>query len=226
MDGTRIALVLTLWVAIGLVTGLWMTRRGHDAWWTAIAVVLGPLFVPIALSRVERRPRVAERGPDGSPGPRSQTPGGPRVLVGLDGSDDSQDALDRALDVFGDHYGVLVLAEVVSYDANEETQSEPLERARERLAAAAERIARPRVNVEVLAGPPAEALRTYALKQGMDLIVVGRRGRGLTDLLLGSVSSELIRHSCLPVLVVDCSQSSIAKGHRAGGEARLAGGTT
>ncbi|MDV3221820.1 universal stress protein [Intrasporangium sp.] len=207
MDGTRIALVLTLWVAIGLVTGLWMTRRGHDAWWTAIAVVLGPLFVPIALSRVERQPRVAETGPDGSPGSRAETPGGPRVLVGLDGSEESQSALDRALDVLGDHYGVLVLAEVVSYDANEETQSEPLDRARERLASAADRLGRPRVNCEVLAGPPAEALRAYAVEEDMDLVVVGRRGRGLSDLILGSVSSELIRHSCIPVLVVDCTDT-------------------
>lgn len=45
---------LIVWVLIGLATGLWMARRGHDPRWTLIAVALGPLFVPIAYERVER----------------------------------------------------------------------------------------------------------------------------------------------------------------------------
>jgi nucleotide-binding universal stress UspA family protein len=221
MDGLGIILVLTVWLAIGLATGLWMARRGHDPWWTMIAVILGPLFVPIATSRVERRPRVAEPGPDGSPPPREETPGGPRMLAGLDGSEDSFSALERALDLFGDRYGLLVLAEVVTYDANAETPDEPVATASDRLAATAARIARPNVNCEVLAGPPEEALRTYAMDQQMDVIVVGRRGQGLSDRLLGSVSSGLIRHSCIPVLVVDCTRPGGSLSKHAGEDARF-----
>jgi nucleotide-binding universal stress UspA family protein len=59
------------------------------------------------------------------------------------------------------------------------------------------------VRFEVRAGPPGEALRQFAEDQDMDLLVVGRRGRGLSPRLLGSVSSDLVRHSHLPVLVIE-----------------------
>lgn len=52
MDSFALVVVfLALWIVIGLVTGVWMVRRGHNALWVLIAVVLGPLFVPIALER-------------------------------------------------------------------------------------------------------------------------------------------------------------------------------
>lgn len=221
MDAGRIALVLVLWVAIGLATGLWMARRGHDPWWTVIAVVLGPLFVPIAVARVERLPRVADPGPQQAPAVAGETARGPRLLVGLDGSEDSISALERALDVFGDHYGAVVLTEVISYDANADTPGQPVDAASERLAATAARLARPRVSYEVLAGPPVQTLRTFAIEQDMDVVVVGRRGQGLSDRLLGSVSSGLIRNSCIPVLVVDCTRPTAARGSRTGEHSRL-----
>lgn len=73
MCPTRLVVFVVVWVVIGLVTGLWMARRGHDPSWTLVAVVLGPLFVPIALERVERRPRLAAPGP-GGPVPASLSP--------------------------------------------------------------------------------------------------------------------------------------------------------
>ena len=59
------------------------------------------------------------------------------------------------------------------------------------------------VNREVLAGPPGEALSRYASDHEMDVVVVGRRGRGMSERLLGSVSAYLVRHSEVPVLVVE-----------------------
>ncbi len=220
MDATRIAIVLILWVAIGLATGLWMARRGHDPWWTAIAVVLGPLFVPIAMARVERQPRIADPGPAQAPVVEQGAQSGPRFLVGLDGSDDSLVALERALDVFGDDYGLIQLAEVVSFDEAEDDAEGPVRAARSRLEATAARLGRPRVSYEVLAGPPAETLRTFAVEQDMDVVVVGRRGQGLSDRLLGSVCSGLIRNSCIPVLVVDCTRPSAPRGILTAEEAR------
>lgn len=205
MDPPWIVLAIVVWVALGLVTGLWMLRRGHDWRWTAIAVVLGPLFLPIALERVERTPRLGVPG-SGAPGEASQSGQGPRLLVGLDGSVESQRALAETIELFGARCGLLMLAEVVSYDAPEDDDTQAsMAAATQRLtsSAAIARDAGVEARFEVLVGPPGEALRRFAEDQAMDLLVVGRRGRGLSPLLLGSVSTDVVHHSLVPVLVVE-----------------------
>lgn len=207
MDPIVMAIVAVGWVMLGLFVGLWMVRRGHDPLWVVIAVVLGPIFVPVALERVERLPRLAASG-RGARDDRDAA-GGPRVLVGLDGSAESGQALARVVDLLGPRCGLLMLAEVVSYDATEGDAQTDVEAATERLALAADgvREAGVKVQFEVLAGPPGEALRRFAEEQSMDLLVVGRRGRGLSPLLLGSVSTDLVRHSRMPVLVIEPATS-------------------
>ena len=59
------------------------------------------------------------------------------------------------------------------------------------------------VSVErrVLTGPPADALIQQA--RHADLLVVGTRGLGgFTELILGSVSDQVARHSRCPVVLV------------------------
>jgi len=52
-------------------------------------------------------------------------------------------------------------------------------------------------------GRPASLIGQVADKADADVIVVGRRGRGeVAELLLGSVSHELVLHSKRPVLVI------------------------
>jgi nucleotide-binding universal stress UspA family protein len=52
-------------------------------------------------------------------------------------------------------------------------------------------------------GRPASVIAQVADQVGADVIVVGRRGRGgVAELLLGSVSHELVLHSKRPVLVI------------------------
>ena len=204
MDPVIVLIFAVGWVLLGLVVGLWMVRRGHDPLWAVIAVALGPIFVPIALERVERRPRLAVSGRALSERD-DDTGNGPRVLVGLDGSTESHEALARTVDILGSHCGLLMLAEVVCYDAAEDVNQADVNAATQRLAslAATARDAGVEVTFEVLVGPPGEALRRFAVDQNMDLIVVGRRGRGLSPRLLGSVSSDLVHHSHVPVLVVE-----------------------
>jgi len=200
--GTWQAITVAVWIGTGLITGVWMARRGHDWRWTIVAVVLGPVFVPIALERVERNPRVAASGADGTPAPREATHGS-RVLVGVDGSPESDRALDTALGLLGRDDGLLVLAEVVSYDDAEADDPGAVRSAAVHLDGAAARAAGAAVNLEVLAGPPGAALARYAADADLDVIVVGRRGGGASAHLLGSVSSYLVRHSEIPVLVVE-----------------------
>jgi hypothetical protein len=52
---TALAIVMVAWLAIGVVTGTTMGRRGHDAFtWMLLGATLGPLVVPLALSTHRR----------------------------------------------------------------------------------------------------------------------------------------------------------------------------
>jgi nucleotide-binding universal stress UspA family protein len=58
-------------------------------------------------------------------------------------------------------------------------------------------------HVELVQGPPAQALTDAAERGGHDLIVVGAHGnRGFRRLLLGSVAESTVRHAHCSVLVV------------------------
>ena len=59
------------------------------------------------------------------------------------------------------------------------------------------------VTTAVEIGPPADGVLRYAGEHGVDLIVMGTRGRGaVQQLLLGSVAAEVVRRAPCPVLTV------------------------
>ena len=59
------------------------------------------------------------------------------------------------------------------------------------------------VNALLIQGPTVQTILEQAEKLGAEVIVVGSHGRGkLFDLVVGSVSAEVIRKSPVPVLVV------------------------
>ena len=62
------------------------------------------------------------------------------------------------------------------------------------------------VIVEVLEGPPADAILRVADVRQCDLIVMGSRGHGtLASLLLGGVSHRLLAHAQAPVMIVSAT---------------------
>ena len=190
----RTLIFILLWT-LGLVAGFWMVRRGHDPRWIYLGALLGPIFVPIAVERVRNHPTVV-----GDP-PIPVRNGNLRVLVGFDGSPESQEAVAAAHRLFDPRTTTLVLAQVLSYDAAEDTSHPDVDAARHRLAEAVVELVAPGASFEVLAGPPAETLCTLAREQDMDLLVVGRRGRGLSQRFLGSVAEKVVKDARLPVLV-------------------------
>jgi nucleotide-binding universal stress UspA family protein len=75
----------------------------------------------------------------------------------------------------------------------------------------ARRQVRPDVPTEAMAieGSPAEGILAQAESGGHDLVVMGSRGRGaMGSLFLGSVSSNVLQQSPVPVLIVRQSGTS------------------
>jgi nucleotide-binding universal stress UspA family protein len=135
-----------------------------------------------------------------------------RILLATDGSPDAERALAYARDLaLRDGAQVIV---VHAFDPVPSYLGDPWG---ERLAArhawtgqevadsATQRLEEADIDVivEVLEGPPAEAILRVADVRKCDLIVMGSRGHGtLASLLLGSVSHRVLAHAEAPVMIV------------------------
>lgn len=203
MDAGARWLVLGIWVTTGLGVGWWMMRRGHSPRWIVIGMVLGPLLLPIAVERVERRPRRVATVPNRGAAPAARST--PRILVGLDGSASSTRSVAAVLGAYAPRDGQVMLVQVIGYDDTNPEYPAALAAAADHLTDAATRIRAlvgdVSVTCEVVAGSPADALRRYATEQGVDLIIVGHRGHGMSTRVMGSVATALIRDAPVPVVV-------------------------
>lgn len=143
--------------------------------------------------------------------PISSAPGhGPRIVVGVDGSDSSQAALRWALRqaklagarveaVIAWRYPVEFGWDLMGIDADFAGTAQQV--LTDALKAAAGLAPGVTVLSQVLEGYPAEVLVRAA--KGADLLVVGSRGHGgFTAALIGSVSLHCVTHAHCPVLVV------------------------
>lgn len=138
-----------------------------------------------------------------------------RILVGVDGSKESQDAAKWAVElarVTGAQVLVATSAFIPTALAAPELMARVATWGDEERKLAAKMIdglvasvARHGVAIEthVGTGSPAEMLAELARTGDVDLVVVGHRGRGaVARLLLGSVADRLVQISPKPVLVV------------------------
>ena len=144
------------------------------------------------------------------------------AVVAIDFSEGSVRAARAALRLLGDN-GVLELAHVVSRDRllfdAWVSQEEYMRFVRHSLTRFRARLAIPpgvRVDDVILSGDPARELLSHAGRVGADLIAAGSHGHGfVTRLVIGSVTTKLLRVSSCPVLVIP------ADGHQ--GDRRGAG---
>lgn len=130
---------------------------------------------------------------------REPGPGTGPVVVGTDGSDVSDNAIDYAFAAAHAHRVPLHVVHCADEPGKD--------RGPEDLAAAlaGRRAAHPDVELvtAVEAGKPQHALLDYAAAQGAAQLVVGSRGvSGFAGIVLGSVSRSLLAHAPLPVVVV------------------------
>jgi nucleotide-binding universal stress UspA family protein len=138
-----------------------------------------------------------------------------KILVGLDGSTGSARALDwaielaKALDaeIIAVHVGELLTPSALGLglapiDLPDNWMDE-LQKQFETEWTAPLKLAGVKYRTIFEAGPPAPTLIGIARDQQPDLIVTGSRGLGgFGELLLGSVSHELVLHAQLPVVVI------------------------
>lgn len=202
-----------VWVAIGVTAAaVLLGRHGHRSpSWYAIGAVLGPLFIPIAMERRRRKPVLIEpatpyakqpaAASGGWPATTTGTDPGLRVVAAVDGSAEADGALDSAVRVLGDRIGHLTLVTVLDHDAAESGDDAPRQRASALLQRCAGRAAQTVDDTRVVAGAPADAVLAAADDADADVIVVGRKGSGLSKPVLGSVAATLAASSPRPVLL-------------------------
>jgi nucleotide-binding universal stress UspA family protein len=134
-----------------------------------------------------------------------------KLLVGYDGSPQSEKAVDVAFSL-AECLDASVLIFAVARPPEPATSVElqaVLENAKEHFEEGFKKIlekARPHdlsVKTDTAVGHPAEQIIHRAEEDGVDLIILGRRGRSMISrMMLGSVSERALRYAHCPVMVV------------------------
>jgi len=136
-----------------------------------------------------------------------------RILIATDGSDNAQRATGQALDLARQYgaklHAVYVIETRTGYDnaiVDPDTVRQNLREDGEEALTAIEADGEPDVSVvtSVREGVPHEELLSYSENEGIDLVVLGAKGRSaFKTILLGSTTEALLRADQLPVLVVN-----------------------
>lgn len=132
------------------------------------------------------------------------------IIVGIDGSRNSNVALQKAVDLAGVSFELLAVhafsvpAYAHGYSFFDELTERAEDAAREVVGTAREEIGMSpkRVSFEIAPGRPAHLLAELAKLRKAKMIVVGSRGQGESQALLGSQSRLLLAISSCPVMVV------------------------
>jgi nucleotide-binding universal stress UspA family protein len=129
--------------------------------------------------------------------------------VACDGSEQSERAARYAAQAFPDAHEV-VLVTVLPREGRPRAGDEHALREHEERVDACTRssmdlLRAAGVNARMVVGfgVPSEEILRAADEEKADVIIVGKRGAGLTKALIGSVSEHVLKHAKRPVVVVD-----------------------
>jgi len=133
------------------------------------------------------------------------------LLVPYDGSEPAQQAVEYAVETWGDQR--IVLLRVIEFadgtlEAGVDLIKERLKESREEGAAELtdellETLADVEYDVETVVGKPAREIVGYAEANDIEGIIIGSHGRtGASRVLLGSVAQTVVRRAPVPVTVV------------------------
>lgn len=137
-----------------------------------------------------------------------------RILVPVDGSDNSHRALDAALflsEKLGSKVAAIHVMDNVPvlHIESEKLLRELLEaykKENQLILSKCSEIATKKgltIDTKMLQGNPSSAILDYCEKEKHDLIVMGTRGMGeFKELVLGSVSSKVLHHSSCPIMII------------------------
>lgn len=125
-----------------------------------------------------------------------------KIVVAVDGSETSFNALDKAFEVAKDTNGTLVVCNVSTNVMNETDQNDYDIR---NLVSIKKHLDKCPVKYELIhtSGPVAEVINSAVEIEKCDSIIIGDRGHNsLKKMLLGSVSYEVLQNATVPVLIV------------------------
>ena len=146
------------------------------------------------------------------------------AIVGIDFSEGSVRAAQAVLRFLGEH-GVLELVHVIPRDRllfdEWVSQDEYIRNVQRSLTRFRARLTVPsgaHLEDVILSGDPAKELLTYAERTSSDLIATGSHGHGfVTRLVVGSVTTKLLRTATCPVLVIPADSSHADRNGAAAG---------
>jgi len=135
------------------------------------------------------------------------------ILAPVDSSEESNKAAAFAADLADSLGASLTLLHIIHSEAMEflgmeALEGEELERARARFGerafgGATQAIGGREARQEIRLGKPSFEIVRFAREEGIDLIVMGSRGlSGIKELLVGSVSSQVVDHAPCSVTIV------------------------
>jgi len=194
-----IILWLALVIASAVVASYFAHRWGRDPFgWVLLCAAMGPIaLVALFGTRQSDRARPARRPEIGA------QPGDGPIVVACDGSKVSARLGEQAA-AYRTGRDVILLA-VLPYEAERQDESaEVRDRAGDMTHAVSTLLGERGIpsRIVVRYGPSGEGVVAFANEVGASLIIIGRRGSGLTRSLLGSVSGHVTQHARVPVALV------------------------
>lgn len=195
-----IILWLALIIASAVVVSHFAHRWGRDPFgWILLCAAMGPIaLVALLGTRKADRARLARRPEMGA------QPGDRPIVVACDGSKGSARLGEQAAATYRTGHDVILLT-ILPYEAERQDESaEVRERAGDMTHAVSALLEEQGIpwRIVIRYGPPGEGIVAFANEVGASLIIIGRRGSGLTRSLLGSVSRHVSEHAEAPVALV------------------------